>query len=1114
MSIRYLIPFCRFIAIAGLVLVPVWQGLAQESKPELQIATGHADKSSGQMVIAEEKLLITSAGDGEIKVWDLVTGKVLKNWSMPQVAGLPLYVKDPGLLIFNVGRYIEIYRTSDLSKVTSIKRDRTDTPCYDPSTNRVFFTQPTTEGMRVLEYEIGTPYLERRALLPNPPNVEINRTVPQLNATRIVPLGDGRLLFELGHNRGSAILDSNDWSKVEMRPDEKRRFELGRPGELISMEKRRAVEVVDSHTFALLRSAEMTKADPTDTGILFFNGFTAAKPGLPEQIVIQGGRYVRFLDPKTLQVTRQLDMKKDFPSLKGYLADLDLFQGDEWLLTTPSGLYVVNLRDPRVVQTLGVKTLPAARLVAAPEGFRFFVTNGKTRTSRRVDFTNEGVNLTAFDENPVNMKYSPDGRLVAFQHPGERIVRLSSIADFPRKYRQFNRTKEVPLPDQANFVFSPDGRFLAVLSDRTTHIYEVATGRLVLEPEMAARESSLHSREGFGVFSPDGNTFVHNISLKGEGIYAKGWIRAYDLTTATQLWEKPSTNLVLCYSPDGGQIFTLNDQKHYIHGFDAASGEEVSRRGFAAGPEPIVHWSISADGTRFLYAKGRDINVLALPSLERISFHLHGSPVEYAAFFGNNNYFATLSADGHIRLWKSGNAFPLATLVLFENGKDWCLYTPDFQFQSSPGGMKEVYFVKGRSIIPLESLFEQFFTPGLAPRLLAGETLQPAIDVAKIKMPPSITLALDTGTRGLSVEDDIAVVKSTESQVKIAVNAVSTDTAIAEIRLYHNGKLVQATTRGLFVEDDPEAFTEKRTFPLTLQPGENVFRAVAINAQRVESLPAELVIKFVPPGTGPVVVAGGGGGLQLHLVIVGLNKYRNPRFNLNYAVADATAVREHIEKRAGDIFTKINTQVIFDDQAVKPAIVAAFQKVAATAGPRDAFIFYYAGHGVMSEAAKPFFYLVPYDVTQMYGADEKLETAAISSLELQELSRLIPAQKQLFILDACQSAGALEAIAVRGAAEQKAIAQLARSSGTHWLTASGSEQFATEFAELGHGAFTYVLLEGLAGRADSGDGRVTVNELKAWLESELPEVTQKHKGTPQFPASYGYGQDFPLTMKN
>ena len=89
------------------------------------------------------------------------------------------------------------------------------------------------------------------------------------------------------------------------------------------------------------------------------------------------------------------------------------------------------------------------------------------------------------------------------------------------------------------------------------------------------------------------------------------------------------------------------------------------------------------------------------------------------------------------------------------------------------------------------------------------------------------------------------------------------------------------------------------------------------------------------------------------------------------------------------------------------------------------------------------FYLVPQDVTQLYGADDALAQKGLSASELQQYSKEIKAQKQLFILDACQSAAALEQLSgARGAAEEKAIAQLARSTGTHWLTASGSEQFA------------------------------------------------------------------------
>jgi uncharacterized caspase-like protein len=157
---------------------------------------------------------------------------------------------------------------------------------------------------------------------------------------------------------------------------------------------------------------------------------------------------------------------------------------------------------------------------------------------------------------------------------------------------------------------------------------------------------------------------------------------------------------------------------------------------------------------------------------------------------------------------------------------------------------------------------------------------------------------------------------------------------------------------------------------------------------------------------------------------------------------------------------------------------------------------------------------VPHDVTQLYGNDGALAQRGLSAEELKGYAQKIKAQKQLFILDACQSSGALQAVVMRGAAEEKAIAQLARSTGTHWLTAAGSEQFASEFTQLGHGVFTYVLLEGLAGKADiNGNGTITVKEIDAYLQETVPTMTEKYKGTPQYPASYGFGNDFPVGVK-
>ena len=60
--------------------------------------------------------------------------------------------------------------------------------------------------------------------------------------------------------------------------------------------------------------------------------------------------------------------------------------------------------------------------------------------------------------------------------------------------------------------------------------------------------------------------------------------------------------------------------------------------------------------------------------------------------------------------------------------------------------------------------------------------------------------------------------------------------------------------------------------------------------------------------------------------------------------------------------------------------------------------------------------------------------------------------------------------------------------------------------------FTAQDLEALSGKADSGDKKITVKEIDAYLQDTVPTTTQKYKGTPQYPASYGKGNDFPILL--
>jgi uncharacterized caspase-like protein len=209
---------------------------------------------------------------------------------------------------------------------------------------------------------------------------------------------------------------------------------------------------------------------------------------------------------------------------------------------------------------------------------------------------------------------------------------------------------------------------------------------------------------------------------------------------------------------------------------------------------------------------------------------------------------------------------------------------------------------------------------------------------------------------------------------------------------------------------------------------------------------------------------------------------------------------------------------VTNENATKAKIKSEIDKLKVNIGQNDVFIFYYAGHGTMvtpKGEEKAVFHLVPHDVTNLY-SNEIVSEKGISTFEIQTFSKEIKAQKQLFIIDACQSGGAVEGLAsTRGAINEKEMATLARSTGTYFLTASASDQLAGEFAALGHGVFTYSILQALTGKADgAGDQKVSVKELSLYVENSVPVLSEKFKNQKQYPVSYGYGQDFPIALCN
>lgn len=467
-------------------------------------------------------------------------------------------------------------------------------------------------------------------------------------------------------------------------------------------------------------------------------------------------------------------------------------------------------------------------------------------------------------------------------------------------------------------------------------------------------------------------------------------------------------------------------------------------------------------------------------------------------------YYLIPYSTGIMSLYSTNEKKVIANLFFDET--DWAVIAADGRFDGTVGSFDKLEWreYQGQRLInqyTVETSFDKYFTPRLLYSLLHPDqqvSVPPPNPIIISRIPSLVIHKFNE--KSIASSQGILTLEALQKNGSLTFKSNELPEKIKEVRLYHNNKLVSI---------QPKNETAIYSFGITLNSvngDSNYFYAVAATGEGIDSEKTKVIINYrVAEVTKP----------KLQALIVGINNYKNPRYTLNYALSDAKSMQQQLELTQSELFESVQVKTLYDGNATKTDIVNAFNEFSATLTEQDIFLFYYAGHGTMHDGnSTQEFYIVPYDVIQLYGNEDELQKKAISAAEIKNLSMKINAQKQIFIIDACHSAGALTAAATRGAAEERAIGQLARSTGTFWITAAGSDQFATEFEQLGHGVFTYSLLEALQGKdqGHSSDGIITIREISSYVEQRVPEISEKYKGKPQYPSSFSFGNDFPLIL--
>ena len=140
-----------------------------------------------------------------------------------------------------------------------------------------------------------------------------------------------------------------------------------------------------------------------------------------------------------------------------------------------------------------------------------------------------------------------------------------------------------------------------------------------------------------------------------------------------------------------------------------------------------------------------------------------------------------------------------------------------------------------------------------------------------------------------------------------------------DVRLFRNGSLVKVW-RGDVLKGQTSVTLEAN---IAVVAGENKLAAYAFNRDNVKSKDATLNLtgasSLKRPGTA-------------YVLAIGVNSYSNQQYNLKYAVADAAAFGEEVQRAQHQIanYERVEVASLLDEQATKANILRALRLLAGT----------------------------------------------------------------------------------------------------------------------------------------------------------------------------------------
>jgi Caspase domain len=493
--------------------------------------------------------------------------------------------------------------------------------------------------------------------------------------------------------------------------------------------------------------------------------------------------------------------------------------------------------------------------------------------------------------------------------------------------------------------------------------------------------------------------------------------------------------------------------------------------------------AVAPDGGTFLLGtsglRSYHLRLLTRGGAERWTVAVPATP--WAVHLTEDGRLAVAAfGDGIIRWFRASDGQFLLALFPHADGRRWVFWTAGGYYDTSEGGEDLICWRRGRLINPAQ--FSVIRNPEVIDLIL--ETLDEveavrraetslAVAAAPAPVPPApppaqrpsaapVVTLLDPAPGSTVGTSPLAVTFNVHSPSGARVTAV------------------QVRVDGRPVTSRDVAWTQAADFRHAVEvpiPPRDCEVEIAAVAGGVASAPARLPLRWKAPGQRA--------RQRLFVLAVGISKYQDPAYRLDYAAQDAADVAAAWRRAEDRGYSAVETWLLRDEKATRDAILEALDEIGAKATPEDVVAVFLAGHGINHRGG---YFFLPWDADLRWPS-----TRLVSDTALREALQRLPGRVALF-LDTCR-AGSLR----DGAAELRRRLDVTRfiedltyyGSRLMVFSAAADQQLSQESAAWKNGAFTEALLEGLGGAADLNRNReVTAAELDLFLSDRVRTLTR------------------------